>query len=100
MRKVQAQGHNMTYQSPDVLGTARSAGTAQELSGLIGMTFVPRRSVILEEEITAPMKLQQECLWELYVQEWELNLAAVPGRGVSLLDFIPAISCVVLYPFV
>lgn len=90
----------MTYQSPDTLGTAKSAGTAKELSGLVGMTFVPRRSVVLEDEITAPMKLQQECLWELYVQERELNLTAVPGRAVSLLDFIPAISCVVLYPLV
>lgn len=57
MRKIQAEGHNMTYQSPDTLGIARSGGTAKELSSLVGMIFVPTRSVILGEEITAPTKL-------------------------------------------
>lgn len=57
MRKMQVKGHNMTYQSPDTLGIARSGGTAKELSSLVGMIFVPTRSVILGEEITAPTKL-------------------------------------------
>lgn len=46
----------MTYQSLDTLGTAMSAGTAKELSSLVGMALAPR-SVVLEEEIVASRKL-------------------------------------------
>lgn len=54
MRKIQAQGHNMTHQSPDTLGTARSAGTAKELSGLIGMTLVPQKISCLRRRNHCP----------------------------------------------
>lgn len=45
------------------------------------------------------MELQQECVWELYVQDRELNLTAVPGRGVSLIRFYTCkLMCCALSP--